>query len=79
MSDYVTTWSTIINNACDLQYPAELNYLLNKLLIKCKTHYSFNGHTYTAIKVNPYTAIETNNITRQQRTLKSSVCVLIAL
>ena len=79
MSDYVATWSTIIDDACDWQYPPKLNYRLNRLLTKCMTDYSLNGCKYTTKKVDPYTAIETNNTTGKQRTLKSSVRTLILI
>ena len=69
-------WSAMTFNGSDWPLQRKLNYHLNGLLVNCETCYNLNGYTYAIRKVDPYTAIETNNITGQQRTLKSSVCTL---
>ena len=63
------------NDGCDLQCTPELNRLLNRLFTNCETDYSVNQYMYTARKVDPYTAIETNITTGKQRVFKSSVCI----
>ena len=72
------TWSIMTDIGGDLQCSSNLNDALNRLLPLGDIHYTINGYSYTTKKVNPYTAIQTNDITKQQRTLKSSVCIPIA-
>ena len=69
------TWSIMTDIGGDLPCSSNLNDTLNSLSPLGEIHYAINGYTYTTKKVNPYTAIQTNDITKQQRTLKSSVCV----
>ena len=68
------TWSMMTDTGGDLQCSSNLNDSLNRLSPPEKIHYTMNGYSYTTKKVDPYTAIQTNNITKQQKTLKSSVC-----
>ena len=71
------TWSIMTDFGGDLPCSSNLNDSLNRLSPHGEIHYTINGHSYTTKKVNPYTSIQTNDITKQQRTLKSSVCVSI--
>ena len=75
-TDTIATWSTITDNGSDWQLPPKLNCYLNRLLPNGEIYDNFNEHAYTIRKVDPYTATATNDITGQQQTLKSSVCVL---
>ena len=72
------TWSIMTDIGGDLPCSPNFNDSLNRLSPVGEIHYTINGSTYTTKKVDPYTAIQTNDITKQQRTLKSSVCALIA-
>ena len=72
------TWSMMTDIGGDLRCSSDLNDALNRLSPFGVIHYTMNyGNSYTTTKVNPYTAIQINNMTQQERTLKSSVCVSI--
>ena len=71
---HAVTWSKITDSAGDQQCPSHINHALNEILTGQSIEYSINGgYTYTTKKIDPYTAIETNDSTKQQKTLKSSV------
>ena len=61
----------------DCQCPQELNGQLNKLDDNDEIHYTVNEQSCTTRKVDPYTAVQTNDITNNQLFLKSSVCLSI--
>ena len=69
------TWSTITDSGGDEQCSPYINNALNNLTVSESIAYSKNGYTYTTKKIDPYTANETNDSTKQQRTLKSSVSI----
>ena len=71
------TWSIMTDMGGDLPCSSKLNDLLNTLSPLGVIHYKINGYNYTTKKVNPYTAIQINDMTKQERTLKSSVCICI--
>ena len=68
------TWSIMTDIGGDLPCSSNLNDSLNRLSLFGEIDYTINGYSYTTKKVNPYTAIQTNDSTKQQRPLKSSVC-----
>ena len=69
------TWSIMTDTGGDLPCSSDLNDSLNGLSLHGEIQYAMNGYSYTTKKVDPYTCVQTNDITKQQRTLKSSVCV----
>ena len=72
------TWSIMTDIGGDLPCSSNFNDSLNRLSLVGEIHYTIDGSSYTTKKVDPYTAIQTNHITKQQKTLKSSVCESIA-